>query len=618
MSSWMTSALLGLGLLLVFIGERIFEAGDARKYTSIVGLVVLLAAVAWRAARWAKAKGDARTVERNFLFFGVLSAVSVALYFLQSDAPLLNPPLTQSSPKLAGVLFGLWPSLLATALFPIFFMELSWGAMARAPKVELARVNDAMTSGLGLAFVAIFAFAAQYVAGERDIRKDFSYFRATKAGDATIKLAQSIDEEVKFGIFYPPANEVADKIESYLADLQAASPKIKVERLDYALEPKKAKEYGVSGNGVIVIAKGARKESLYIGTDFEKSRTQLKSLDQDLNKRLLQVAKAKRTIYMTQGHGERGDVTMNASDLRASAEMLKNELKSQNFDVRDLTSAEGLGSAVPKDAAAVFVLGPQQKFSEPEAKALSDYAASGGKLVIAIDTEVAHDFKELLEPLGLKTLATPLANDVAYARKTYTPADRVIIGTKSFSSHPSVTTNSRMGYPIFVISAGALDELEKHDKDLAIDFTVRTEPSTWDDKNGNFNFDAPAETRKAWQIVAAVSKKLKPGATDIANEMRVLVLGDSDALGDEVLQVSKGNAYFILDALKWILGEENLQGVVNQETDVAIIRTRQQDSLWFYGTTFLAPALVVVAGIFMRRKVKAGAPRPQKAPEVKS
>jgi len=86
--------------------------------------------------------------------------------------------------------------------------------------------------------------------------------------------------------------------------------------------------------------------------------------------------------------------------------------------------------------------------------------------------------------------------------------------------------------------------------------------------------------------------------------MRVLVLGDSDAVADLVLQQLPGNQYLVIDGFKWLLGDEQLVGVTNTEVDVPLNRTRQQDSAWFYGTTFLAPLAVVGLGWFARRRTK--------------
>jgi len=53
-----------------------------------------------------------------------------------------------------------------------------------------------------------------------------------------------------------------------------------------------------------------------------------------------------------------------------------------------------------------------------------------------------------------------------------------------------------------------------------------------------------------------------------------------------------------------LFGDEQLQGIVNQETDVAISRTTTQDKVWFWTTTFLGPVGVLGAGLVFRRRKK--------------
>src|SRR5262249_42956533 len=148
------------------------------------------------------------------------------------------------------------------------------------------------------------------------------------------------------------------------------------------------------------------------------------------------------------------------------------------------------------------------------------------------------------------------------------------------------------------VGAGALEEIAAKDrpanrKDLSIDFTVRSHMATWNDLNGNFQLDAPKEQRRIWHLGAAVVRK-KPGNKP-ADETRALVLGDSDALIDGVVG-NPGNAYWVIDGVKWLLGDEALTGEVSSEVDVPVAHTRKQDVAWFYGTIVLVPGLVLAFG----------------------
>jgi hypothetical protein len=600
--SWPVSLILGIGLVFLYAGERIVESGTSRAVMSGLGAVIVLFAAGLRFIRSRQASADRSTVESWLLYLQLGVVGSLLLYLLQSDlwAKIAGETLQTHSPKLAGSLAALWPAVLAVTALPLVLMEFAYASMERAPKVELGRMREAMYSGLGLGFGLVFALAFQYVASERDAKADFSYFRTSKPGDATRKLVASLDEPLKVSMFFPPANDVGDEVRSYFDDLKKESTRLEVEDLDQPLEPVKSKELGVSGNGTVVISKGGRKESLNIGTDLEKSRTNLKGLDADVQKKLLLVAKSKRTIYLTAGHGERTEDPLNTTDQRATISLLRNELKSQNFELKKLSAAEGLGSEIPKDAAAVLVLGPQQDFDSAEAKVLEDYENKGGKVLIAVDPEAGSDFKDLLSPLAVKFNPTVLANDAVFIRSTHGPSDRTILATSSYSSHPVASSVGRQNLPTVFYTSGSLEELPQHNANTVVDFTVRAHAQTWDDLNNNFQADTPPEVRKAYGLVTSITRRAP--SNKIEEELRAVVMADSDALGDIVLSQIKPNQGLVLDMLKWLVGEEKIMGLTNSEADVAIVRTRQQDMVWFYATIFLAPAVVIIAGFFMRRR----------------
>jgi hypothetical protein len=166
-----------------------------------------------------------------------------------------------------------------------------------------------------------------------------------------------------------------------------------------------------------------------------------------------------------------------------------------------------------------------------------------------------------------------------------------------------VTHIGRANAPVLFVGAGPLEELGQHPANLVIDFAVRSMPDAWNDANNNFEFDqAAGETKRAYGLVAAVTRRAQSNKPE--EEMRALVLSDSDSIADELLPLLPGNQYLVLDGFKWLLGDEQLVGATNTEVDVPLTRTRQMDSAWFYGTTFAAPMLVLGLGLAARRRMK--------------
>ena len=85
------------------------------------------------------------------------------------------------------------------------------------------RIQDALLSGVGMAFALVFAFTLTYIASERDKKVDLSYFRTARPGESTHKIVRTLDQPVSVSLFFPPANEVREEVASYFDDLKKES-----------------------------------------------------------------------------------------------------------------------------------------------------------------------------------------------------------------------------------------------------------------------------------------------------------------------------------------------------------------------------------------------------------
>ncbi len=601
--SYWVSLLFFFSMVLLFVGERLIGAGSWRWLTA-VGAAFLTGAIALRLWRAKRATEQAQQVERAFVLLYGVGALAVLLYAVQSDLAthLLPQPLSESAPRLAVALAALWPALWLVSAMPILLTELAYGAVVRAPRLETGRLYEAMRGGLGLAAAIVFAFSAAYIASERDKKLDLSFFRTARPGDSTHKLVRTLDQPVQVGLFFPPANDVHEQVATYFDDLTKESKQLEVKHYDHAVDVKPAKDLGVSGNGMVVIARGGRHELLSVGLELESARTKLRDLDKEVQKLLLKIARPGRTVYMTVGHGERTTNPASETDKRTTIATLRKILGDQGYAVRDLGAADGLATDVPSDAAAVLVLGPTQPFLKEEATALERYLGRAGRLFLALDPEPGVDFKDLLDPLAIKFSPTVLCNDQNFARVSFQESDHANIATAAYSSHPSVTTLSQLGMraPVIMMAAGGLEEVGNHAKELSINFTIHAQATTWNDLNHDYRFSNAPETRKAWELAAAVTRK-KVGSNDAKDEARAVVVGDSDVLSDGVIQ-SYGNPGIAIDGMRWLLGEEAIAGEITSEADVPVAHTKKQDVAWFYSTIFIAPALTLGVGFVATRR----------------
>ena len=610
--AWMVPAYAG-ALALVFLGERVVPTIDGARYAlSGLGVAGLGLVTALRFVTAARASGERRGVERSLAILSALGLAAVAAYFTTTEAGRGLLGVAKAAPETrarieAATTVG-WVGLLVIATVPLFFGELALAPMRRAPRIERRRVRAATLSGMTLGLAAVYSALFVYAAGELDVKVDFSFYRTARPSDSTKRVAEGLTEPIKVTAFFPQLNDVGAEVAGYLREVAAATPNVTVEVQDRLLVPALAKEAKVSQDGVVLLTRGASRETLTIGAEMKTAGAKLKSLDTDFQKALLKVMRAPRIAYLTVGHGELNEATGAAAAEGRSTKGLRKLLESQNYTVKDLGLAQGLGSELPKDAFLVVVLGPSKALLAEEVATLRRYADGGGHLLLALDPDAKADLDPLAGVAGLTWKPELLANDKMYVRRRYNPSDRGILVTTRYSSHASVSTLSRNAQRAPVIFPGA-SSLDKRDgADEKIDFTVKSLGETFTDLDGNFEHDAATEKRSAYNLAAAVSKDLG-GAEKDKKEMRAFVLADADALSDAAFG-NEPNILLAVDALRWLGGEESFAGAMTTTEDVKIEHTKEKDQLWFYGTIFLAPSLVLGLGfVVMRRGRRAGGRR---------
>jgi hypothetical protein len=593
-----------LGLIAVFLGERVVGAGPFRIVLDVVGVLTVAAVTVLRWNRSALAAASPRArVERLFAVLSTVALLALVAWFAQSDVVIAagGPDIRKSAPRLVTVLQIATALLGAAAVLPMLLGELAYAAMAQAPEVEVGRVQDAVGTGVALVAVLTTALAVGWVADAADISSDWSYFRPGRPSESTRGLVRGFTEPVTLTLFYPPGSEVGAAVRDYAETLAKESPLIRVERLDAAIDLLRARALVVNGNGAIAVSRGERHETYITGNELDSSKSQLRELDPEVQKRLYKVARAPKFLYVTTGHGERSAMNSDPSDPRGTVKVFQDLLRAQNDEVRPLGAAQGLATEVPRDASAVLVLGPTTPFLREEVEALVRWVRGGGRLLVALDPESGSQFDALLQPLGVRFVPTTLVNDRVYLARTHQPSDRSQLVTANFGPHASVSTLVRASgrLPVFLLGSGSLELLTQKPAGVNVVFTVTTLPETFRDLDGNYSFDPRTEKRKAWDVAAAITLPRKG-----SDEGRAVVMADSDALTDLVLDASQGNRALGVDAVRWLLGEESL-GSPGGEIDFPIQHTRGQEVAWFYVTVFAAPLLVLNAGLWLTRRRRA-------------
>ena len=620
MTSILPTLLLGAGLLVIFVAEKILGEGGARDVVLWGGVALVLGATGWRAFEWKRrAKGPAQHVEMWLLAAHGGVILSLVLYALSSDWGLELLGAEGEDDRTGAVLYVLWPAVLACSVLALAFMEAAYRRMPIAEAVELRRVRGAAFDGLSIAFALIFVVSMNFVANERDVRKDFAYFKTTAPSEGTVDMVEGLGTDVQAVLFFPQVNEVLDQVRPYFERLDRASDKLSVRIVDHALAPELARKHRVQGNGWVALLKGEgetqQAQTFEIGPDLEEARRNLRRLDGTFQENLARLVKQRREIAVTAGHRERTTTGAEGDEDALKLRQLQDALERSNITVRPLGMAQGLANDVPENTPAVAVMGPREPFLPEEAQSLLRYLKRGGRVVVMIDPNEEHGMEPLLEALGLKMQDGVLASERQHLRRTFTQADRGIVYTNRYTSHPTVTLASRNAARLATVfvQGGALarNENPAEIEGVQVTFPVRTGGQTWLDLDADWERD-DNEPIAQHEMIAAVTV---PNEGE-GEEGRAVVVADADFVTDQVIR-NPGNALVFGDTIQWLIGEEEIVGPPESEEDVPIEHTRDEDKIWFYATSFGVPLPLLGVGVWVatRRKRRARAERSDQRPE---
>jgi hypothetical protein len=627
--------------VLIYLAQRVIVTWEhVSMVVTIAGVLAALAATVVRFLPQFRGTGERASIEKLLGTLSLLGLAGVALYFISTSTGqdwLGISKLGVKSRERAETLILIgWVTLVAVSVIPMLFAETALLSMRRAAVIESRRVKAAAASGLALALATTYCSLFVFAASETKARVDYSYFKTSEPGSSTRKMMESFTEPLKITAFFPEVSEVRSEVATYLTELVKGVPNVELSIVDRYLQPKLAKDMKVFSDGSIVFTKGETTKTLTVGADMQAARAKLKTLDRDVQEQLYKLLRSRRIAYLTVGHGELNAPSDDEKTKGRSADIVQEVIRTQNYQIRTLGLAQGLGREVPDDAEVVFVLGPTEPFSPEEVATLQRYADKGGRLFIALDadsvinevptagaTEPAavaaagapvsrnvQGLQALARVAGLDYSPTLLANDTQHVRRRSNDSDRALLISNRFSSHAAVSTLSRNAARAAVIFArtGSLNALSGA-SGYKVDMAVKAMGGTFADQNQNYDFDKDSEKKDTYNLVAAVSKPVegaaeapKDGDKKEPKEMRAFVVADADGMTDLLLSNFGPNRLMLMDALRWLGGEDSFAGEVNDEQDVRIEHSKQGDQAWFYSTIVGVPALVLFAGLAVSRR----------------
>jgi ABC-type uncharacterized transport system involved in gliding motility auxiliary subunit len=438
-------------------------------------------------------------------------------------------------------------------------------------------LNSLVTVLLVIGIVGVLNFLGHAHPAKLDLTKN----KAHTLSDQTDKLIKGLNKPVKV-VLYAKLQQ-KEQLRPLLEDYRRLNAsKFEIEYVDPDKEPTRAKQAGIKKYGTLQILMGTRDNKIEDVTE-EKLTNAIIKINQDKTPVLCSLT----------GHGEK---SLSGTDAEGY-DVVKKGLQAQSFETKEVNLVQE--GKIPADCDAIAILGPTKPYFGPEIKLISAYLDNGGRALVALDVnlkggEYAPELLPVLASWNVKPLPMMVVDPLS--RMLNVDASIAIIAT--FAKDNPITRDMQ-GNCFFPLMRPI--DIVKTDPSLKAEWIAQTTPKSWavaDLKtivSGQVAFHEGKDRTGPLNGAVAVSGKRKDSKA--ARDTRIVVLGSS-AIGSNTFQRLGNNLDFFLNAVSWVMENENLISIRAKDQQPGKVELSQKEATTIgILTVFLIPLLIAVGGI---------------------
>jgi ABC-type uncharacterized transport system involved in gliding motility auxiliary subunit len=394
----------------------------------------------------------------------------------------------------------------------------------------------------------------------------------------TLQALATLPDKVTAIAFYSTQTP-ADTAKQLLTNFKSHSKgKFDFRFVDPNADPVSARQYGVTGDGKIVLTMGKSVETASFADETELDRALIRL-----------ISPQQRTVYFLTGHGE---PDINGTDNNALTRA-RQTLESKNYTVKSLNLAAT--NKVPDDAKAIIVAGPKNPLLDQEVSLLQAYVNKGGSLIAMEDPTPFTNVGTNPDPLAdyLKNdWGITLDNDVVIDTTSNQP---LLAISASYSATHAITQH--MTTVTIMPQSRSLELSSTPPQGVSLTALVMTAQQSW----GETNFDS----LKGNQQIGF------DRATDLAGPLNLAASGENSnakgrvvAFGNSIFATDKGfdayaNGDIFVNSVDWAAQEENLLQITPRQPITRTFKppSQLQFVMILLTSVIVIPGLVVVFGI---------------------
>jgi ABC-type uncharacterized transport system involved in gliding motility auxiliary subunit len=430
---------------------------------------------------------------------------------------------------------------------------------------------------MSVAFVGIL-FVVNLLVYQNPWSHDFTEDKQHTLAPETIRTLATLPDKVTAIAFFSTQTP-SDTAKTLLSNFKSSSKgKFDYRFVDPNADPVLARQYGITGDGKIVLTMGKSSET----ASFADEQTVTQAM-------IRLISPQARTVYFLTGHGE---PDINGTDPSALSRA-KQTLESKNYTVKTLNLAAT--NKIPDDAKALIEAGPSNPMLDQEVNLIKAYLAKGGSLILLEDPLPFTKFGTSPDPLAdyiASDWGITLDNDVVIDLTSQQPLNAI---AASYSTSVPITQHTTA--VTIMPQARSLTIAKTPPQGVTVTGLITTSDQSWGEtdlaslkNNQQIGFDPKTDIRGPVTLAAS--------SENAATRARVVVFGNSIFATDKGFD-AYANGDIFTNSVDWAAQQGNL---INLTPHPAITRvfnppSQLQFIMILLASVIVIPGLIVAAGI---------------------
>lgn len=383
-------------------------------------------------------------------------------------------------------------------------------------------------------FTLLFALAMgllAWLSTRYPLQADWTANGRNTLSAASQALLARMDAPIQITAYVREQPALRDAIARVIGRYQRYKPDLTLHFVNPDLLPDRARELGISGDGLLYVGYGGRSEKL-------------QQLNEQALTRVLQRLSrpGERAVLFLDGHGERKPLGIANHDLGTFGQ----ELEKIGIRPRPLNLVAE--ARIPTDAAALVIAGPRTPLAPGAVEAILEYVRQGGHLLWLRDPDEPAVLQPLAAVLGIAFLPGVVVDADAPGLGIQNPA---FIPIADYGPHP---ITEKLRAPALLPQAAALTVQPGGGWTAAV--LLESQPRSWTETGpleGPMQFDPDSAERSGPLTVGVALVRPRPDAAP--SQQRIVVIGDGDFLSNTYLG-NGANLELGLNMFNWLTVDE--------------------------------------------------------------